>query len=157
MIWAGCIGGDEYVSHSLCRFSCGDKKKELLAEIATAEWSGWALPCTLSPCSCRSFSISINGIRPRGWHIPEDLVTHASPCCSCCTGQNQSNHFFDPLFLNASNLVYQSFLLKLLQNYAKWGNCIPTELKIHLLLVRSIFYLSLFQFPLLKGSEQSKD
>lgn len=57
---AGCVGGDECVTYSLCHFSCGGGKKELLAEIATAEWSGWALPCTGSPCSCRSFSISIN-------------------------------------------------------------------------------------------------
>lgn len=142
---AGCVGGDECVAYSLLQFSCGGEKKGAFSWNSNS-WVKWLSPAMhpeplqlqnllhLHQCSC------CPGTRPREWHIPEDSVTHTSPCSSCCTAQNKSNHFFDPLYLNASNLVYQREVFSwVLQNDAKQGNCIPTELNIHLFLVCSFF------------------
>lgn len=113
---AGCVDGDECVSHSLCQLSCGGKKRRAFSWNSNS-WVKWLSPAMhpeplqlqklLHQCSC------CHGIRPRGWHIPEDSVTHTSTCSSCCTGQNKSNHFFDPLFLKCfkSGVSKGSFLL----------------------------------------------
>lgn len=174
---AGWLIDDKCIWCSLCQFGCGEEKKEkreLLAKIATAQWRGWALQSTLSPCSCfcskscRGFSLHLHqstqcrGVRPAQWQIGERMTTAISTHSNCCISHNKSKHLFDTLFLNVSNLLCEK---KIIFSWASvkwcWMRQLHSNQGEYSLFVFPclfhFFYPFLFQFPLLEGGGQNKN